>query len=325
MARERMKGRIVVPDAPANTIGRVFRAYKPETEQAVRKIEVVQDKTLKRLKDAFRKLRHVSGKSDIQRLCDEVCLPMISGLGYSASDVQNFSATLAEFQGENEFQRKAGLFLSTLINNCEDKEFVIHTGHLVERVDYLGSRNTKKITVDGHVGRRVGEWMHGGKITVGGNTGEDAGCEMMGGTITVEGNAGEGIGLGMEGGAIRVEGSAGDYAGAWMKGGAIAVNGDIGRRIGWQMDHGWITVDGHAGDEVGGGMKGGMIIVEGDSGGRIGWDMKGGMIIAKGAAGDEAGVQMGGGEICIDGDIGSISEDLQHGKIFHKGKRIVDK
>jgi glutamate synthase domain-containing protein 3 len=214
-------------------------------------------------------------------------LETVKKLRHSAKDVERFSLALAEFQGEERFSESAGLFLSALINSCRSRKFVIHTHHLAKPIHHLGFANTKSIAVKGDAGRDVGPYMKNGTITVEGNAGVGVGEHMEGGTITVKGNADEDVGLAMEGGAIIVEGN--------------------------------------AGDEVGWGMKGGIITVKGDASNGIGFEMKGGAIIVEGNAGDLFGHEMAGGEIHLNGDYGSLLGNIEHGKIYHKGKLIVDK
>lgn len=134
----------------------------------------------------------------------DTMLGRIRGLEYSAKDVELFSLELARFQNDIDFTNNIGHFLSALINNCQDKDFVIHTTHLSRPIPYLGHHNTKNITVEGGVGSCTGHRMEGGSITVRGDAGDDVGNFMKAGIITVEGDAGERIGGCMQGGELRV-------------------------------------------------------------------------------------------------------------------------
>lgn len=60
--------------------------------------------------------------------------------------------------------------------------------------------------------------------------------------------------------------------------------------------------------------------------------MKSGTVVLEGDVGVSVGTEMSGGEIHIEGEIGNLEESIRrcnetivHGKIFHKGKLIVDK
>jgi hypothetical protein len=235
--------------AMANRFGR----YKPEEEKAVRKVEVVEDETLKQLKAAWKAFyyQHIAHTGIIlNSRDDEACygypraLEIVKRLDYSVSDIENFSIALAEFQGEEYFGRKAGTFLSALMNHCNDKEFVIHTAHLANEIDSLGYKNTKNITVKGNAGLGVGHHMLGGSITVEGNVDDNAGDSIGDGHITIKGSAGSSVGNSMSGGSILVEGDVGANCGNRMADGTITVNGDAGRSIGEDMEGGEIRIGG---------------------------------------------------------------------------------
>ncbi|NYZ74442.1 hypothetical protein H0O00_04835 [Candidatus Micrarchaeota archaeon] len=234
-----------VAASPALAMANRFGRYKPETEQTVRKVEVVENETLKKMKTVWKTRRY---NYSITNGYGEM-LESIKNRRYSAKDIENFNLALVEFQNGLRFSEKAGQFLSALINSSKDSEFVIHTYHLARLVHHLGCRNTKNIAVKGDIGR----WA--------GNT--------------------------MDGGALIVEGDAGSFVGQMMKGGTITVGGDVG-------------------SQLGNGMHGGSITVRGNSGELVGFLMR-------------------GGEIHIEGDYVSIADNIIHGKIFHKGKLIVDK
>jgi len=87
-----------------------------------------------------------------------------------------------------------------------------------------------------------------------------------------------------------------------------------------------IMVNGDVGDFVGNYMEGGMIVVEGNADKWAGSDMKDGIIKIKGRARECVGRLMQGGEIRVDGgEYVSPDEDIFKGRIYHKGKLIVDK
>ena len=131
---------------------------------------------------------------------------------HTAADVERFSIALAEFQEEEEFSAKAGIFLSALMNSGKDQDYAIHTAHLHMTPDFIGYQNTKNITVDGDVGDTAGAWMTGGSITITGNAGITLGLGMRAGSITVNGDADYHIGRSMVGGEIRIEGGIGKIA-----------------------------------------------------------------------------------------------------------------
>jgi hypothetical protein len=262
----------------ANKFGR----YKPEEEKAVRKVEVVEDETLKQLKAAWKAFAY---ENDSQKAYENA-LTLVEPLKYSASDVKKFSIALAEFQNEDEFTDKTGLFLSALINKGDDSDYVVHTAHLPVPLHSIGHRNTKNITVKGDVGGLCGWLMQSGSIIVEGNAGFQCGLDMADGSITVLGDAGNALGS--------------------IKGGRILVEGDAGNICGFGMKRGLITVKGDVGSECGRNMKGGRIAVNGD-------------------CGKECGCWMRRGSIRVNGGMLDISEHIHHGRIYHRGELIIKK
>jgi hypothetical protein len=242
---------------PPLAVSKRFGRFKDEDEKAVRAPDVVEDQALKQLRAAWQKVEwKESGGGNYS-----ACLEAIKGLKYTSKDVEKFSVACIQLQDESKFFR-AGVFLSALINNCPDRDFVIHTRHLSRIMHHLGYKNTKNITVSGDVGGGLGR-------------------EMECGTITVEGNAYGGIGDRMEGGSISVKGSATHSVGCGMKNGKITIGGDVENRLGEKMVGGTIEVHGNAGDDVGWNMNGGEIHVYGTLGG-LHDDIKGGKIYHNG-------------------------------------------
>lgn len=93
-----------------------------------------------------------------------------------------------------------------------------------------------------------------------------------------------------------------------------------------------ITVKGDVGISLGILMKRGEIHVYGDAGPLAGMLLEGGKIYIHGDAYSEVGAVMRNGEIHIDGDIirpnpdsDLINKMISKGKVYHKGKLIVDK
>jgi hypothetical protein len=207
-------------------------------EKAVRKVEVVEDETLKCLKKLWSSTPlsassiRLSAHSYIHSgeyttLLSESDL--FKKLSYSAKDIEKFSLILPVFQEKKHFSKKAGLFLSFLINNCSDSDYVIHTIHLSVDMAFLGYKNTKKVTIKGDGGEDLGCEMQEGSIIVEGNSANNTGLWMNGGSIVVRGNAGPWLGSLMQGGMITIEGNADAGIGDEMGGGKIRVLGEFGR------------------------------------------------------------------------------------------------
>lgn len=292
-------------DTSQTAASKKFSRYKKEEEKTVRKPDVKEDKALGQLKKAWRAYKTRSTDyGEVENFLKA------RDLNYSSKDIERFSIALVEFQDEQEFSDKAGLFLSVLINNGKDSDYVIHTRHLAEAIDSIGRDNRKNIIVDGDVGDFAGLNMQSGSITIRGNASDFLGAGMKEGMITVEGNVGKCLGQMMKGGNITVGGNAGGVLGNQMKGGAITVKGNAGELAGNLMEDGSITVGGNVGDNMAVEMRKGMIRVGGNAGKRIGGVMR-------------------GGEIHIEGDFESIDsekiDDTYGGRIYHKGKLIFSK
>ncbi len=162
-----------------------FGAFKPEAEHVVRIAKTETNHAVEEMKRAWAECRIADCLDNAYVLM----LGRIRALEYSAKDVESFSIALSQFQGEKDFSYyKAGLFLSALINNCKEGEFVIHTAHLDEPIDALGFRNTKKITVEGGVRDDLGESMESGTIIVKGNAGSYIANRMRGGVLRIDGD-----------------------------------------------------------------------------------------------------------------------------------------
>ena len=263
------------PDSATRmAVSKRFGMYKKEEKVGVRKAEIKEDQTLGKFSKIWRKVfqQDKGMDQDIGRLHSALSR-LLKRIEYSHKDVEKFSLMLADFPLEEDMPGEAGLFLSALINNGKDSDYVVHAEPFGQ-IDILGFRNRKSITLKGNGGVWIGTEMKGGKLIVEGDVDDEIGGGMRGGKILVKGNSG----------------SAGDH------------------------------------------MKGGEIMIEGNAG-AVGNFMEGGRIIVKGNATLQVGDFMEGGEIVIEGEIssiedeifGSIEDNVNHGKIYHKGKLIVDK
>ncbi|MDD5171995.1 MAG: hypothetical protein PHF60_03075 [Candidatus ainarchaeum sp.] len=203
MAGAKQKREIVIANCSALALTKGFGKYKPEDENAVRKVEVVENETLRQLKKAWGNYTVAGVLHDLDYL---PALALAEKLEYTAADVEKFCIALAEFQDEKHFSKKAGLFLSALINNGKDTDYVIHTKHLVRPMECICFQNTKNVIVKGNALLGIGWDMKRGQIIVEGDADHLVGLRMRGGSITVKGNAGEWVGSKMTGGKIRLEG-----------------------------------------------------------------------------------------------------------------------
>jgi hypothetical protein len=226
-------------NAPALAIGGKFSRYRQESEKTSKKADVKEDQVIEQLKAAWKRYRHVRTNTrpamsyrplynfpNILMNTDDNyrnALRTLEGIAYSASDVERFAIAIAEFQDEKEFHLKAGIFLSALINSCEDEDFTIQTAHLSNPPKFLGMKNKKNITVEGSVGDLLG-YQNRGTITVEGDAGVQTGREMEDGRIIIKGNVGCATGFMMVGGLLRIHGDCDDILS--IKGGEIHLFGD---------------------------------------------------------------------------------------------------
>jgi hypothetical protein len=224
-------------------IGSRFRRYGPEQERAIRNVEVRESAAVGQMMEAWERFDYRFMRSHEFRY-DEVysrAASLVLRIDYDSRDVELFSIALAEFQDEDSFSWKAGLFLSALINEGKDNGFTIHNEHL-DPINHLGYWNEKHIKVIGNTGDNLGRKMKTGSITVDGNAGTGIGLDMQGGRIIVEGGAEMVVGQRMKAGLIIVCGDA-DSVGACMHGGRIFVGGDAGE-VGSYMSGGEISIGG---------------------------------------------------------------------------------
>ncbi|MEW6035053.1 MAG: hypothetical protein AB1529_00430 [Candidatus Micrarchaeota archaeon] len=290
-----------VSGAEAVSAARKFRRYRPEEERPIRDADLKTGSTAKLL----------GIWSQLDAIVDEhnyepgslypKALKKLKGLRCSAKDIEYMLAafdSIREASKSGWFYETIGTFLSALINKAKEREFTLDTRLIHgEEIDELGYRNTKMLTILGNAGTATGGCMRKGVLRVRGNSGYMTGCRMTGGLLIVEGDTGEETGYEMTGGKIIVRGSAWDSVGGQMRGGEIVVEGNAGSWIG-------CSEMGPDSDRL--------------------YSMTGGKVTINGKAGADVGDDMQGGEIHLNGEFESIGNVIS-GRIFHKGKLIVDK
>lgn len=203
-----------------------------------------------------------------------------------ANDILLFSSRLKEYQDDSDFRVRAGMYLSSLITNCDENLVSVCTKDLEKNIHLIGYRNHGKIiSIDGNVGHGSGTLMDNGILSIRGDSGLYTGDQLCGGEIYVYGRSGDGFGRGMIGGKMVSYGDLGDFVGIEMEGGDIFVYGPVG-------------------DGLCTGMTGGKVHVYRD-------------------AGEYTCNGMTGGDVYIWGDIGQMSDDILGGNVFHKGNKIL--
>ena len=231
----RMEREAVRAEQARMAVSKRFGMYKDEGKKVVRSPEVVEDQTLRQLREAWRNVRW---KDDISMDGEyKSCLKAVKGIQYTAKDVERFSVALADAIPPG-WNHRVGYFLSALINNCPDTDFIIHTKHLDTEIYHLGHHNTKNITIDGNAGDYLARSMSGGKITVEGNVGCSCGSYMKDGEIVINGDCAS-VGDNLFGGKITVKGAVKFitrkiYGGEiHIEGEAQAISHDINDHIGY--------------------------------------------------------------------------------------------
>lgn len=142
-----------------------FGRYRWVEAKTVRAPEV-KDEVLGKLLAAWRRFSYDGFPESTYR----TVLKLIEGINYSPEDITNFSIVMAAFEEEKDFPRKAGGFLSALVNTSRDNDHLIITQHLHHRpLDWLCYRNTKNVRIQGDVGYGFGEDMTSGVVSITGN------------------------------------------------------------------------------------------------------------------------------------------------------------
>jgi hypothetical protein len=203
----------------------LFDGLRPEKEQGEdRRIEVKRDERLEEMIAGFER---VLKNKKLNPLGYQETYERISKIPrrYNSEEIEKFTLLLGKYQDSVNFDEIPGLFLSALINQSDDENFVLHTGYLTSYLHYIGWLNKKNITIKGNAGTCLGRSMKNGKIIV-------------------EGDSRNNTGVLMSGGLIEIRGEANDYVGSQMSGGKIIVRGNAGSNVGWAKTGGVIHLYG---------------------------------------------------------------------------------
>ena len=142
----------------------------------------------------------------------EKILDDIQYLEYTFYDIEAFCAQMDNAERlQLMVPGPAGLYISALINNSKDGQFVLRLLDYRYNFHFLGYRLPEGMT-----------------LILEGNAGDFIGAALNGGSLVVNGSVGGWCGAGMLGGDIHVRQNAGEQTGEWMHGGVIRVNGSIG-------------------------------------------------------------------------------------------------
>jgi hypothetical protein len=203
MERETAMRMIGVPEMAAS---KRFGRYKDESGKTSREAQVDESAFISQLMKAFRSLQ--MAYPVVLRMYPR-SIELLRGLKPSPRTVQRVCIAMREFQGERNFQTRAGVFLSALFNVEEfsGKEALrLDLRHLDVPLNYMGLRNRKNLVLIGDVGTDAGHKMESGSILVEGDAGDEAGSDLCGGKLIIHGDVGIKLGEWMRGGEIHVHG-----------------------------------------------------------------------------------------------------------------------
>jgi formylmethanofuran dehydrogenase subunit C len=321
-----------------------FKGYQEEQKRLLRRNDVKPDKTSRNLLKALNASSElgltISNPFDMDWGIDDtfylyltegfmdpvyICYPFIHGLDYGKDDIERFTLLLDD-RLQDASRMMATYFLQALIRLHRMDIYTLHMPNGEESPDFIGRGNRAILNIYGDTGRNLADSMSDGVIMLHGSAGHSAGEFLRGGLLMINGDCCSYIGR-ESSGLIIIDGNAGDSAGVDMKEGVLIIKGDADETLGSHMKAGTLIADGDAGDYAGNMMAGeyAFLSIRGDAGHFLGSQMSQGRIKVFGNAGKNVGEGMRGGEIHIEGDIGAISPYIKKGKIFHKGKLIVDK
>ena len=177
-------------------------ARKPEETDARKKFSRFKKENAKPVRE-LRKAEETEKLREMKRLCKwliecymkpddlkgEFSGPLegkLSGIDYSAKDVEEFSIMMKELEGPDDLGWGLKTFIEILIYSCNDDNFVIHTSHLEYDMSFgMAGMEGKTVTFIGDLDG-VGDGMESGRVIVKGNAGI-VGNGMLGGEIHIEG------------------------------------------------------------------------------------------------------------------------------------------
>lgn len=132
----------------------------------------------------------------------------LSRIEYTQKDVEHFSIALTSVLDWDGFEFVVPCFLSALINAGAHSEYTINTGNLGKTLHLAGCfLESKKLTIQGDVGKDAGYRMSGGELIVTGTARLSPGDLMEGGRITIEGGLEGNFAANPKGGEIHIFGN----------------------------------------------------------------------------------------------------------------------
>jgi hypothetical protein len=178
-----------------------FGQYKREDAKKHRNAEIKPNETTAKLRRLWQRFIEVEDpKSGFQEAFDDNAykdaVEILGQEKISAEDIMVFLLSLTEKDVNDDsltmdrYDQRGylGIFISAMVNESRDSDFVLRTEQLDFLIDCLGYRNRKIITITGDVGQYLGCGMEDGSITVMGRAENQFGDQMTGGEIHLEGD-----------------------------------------------------------------------------------------------------------------------------------------
>jgi hypothetical protein len=196
-----------------------FREFKgSRRELPVTRIHLARAETTSKIKENYlrmaedeaRELVWLAEQSRVVKTYVRAYKSLLN-LEFFQDDVEDFCASCGS-GGTAMFMLSgpAGIYLSALVNYCQDNFVSLDISGFGKPLHFLGYR-----------------LREGKKLVLKGNAGDFTGASLEGGHLVIDGSAGNWCGAGMSSGLIEVRKSAGEKTGEWMKGGEIHVTGSI--------------------------------------------------------------------------------------------------
>ncbi len=288
-----------------------FSKFRPANENGTVREEAAKDERLEGILKAWscflaQRVRWLGPAPQVEIYED--LEPKINGLAYDETDIQRLIYHISAIEQNEDHAKKAGLFLSALINLGSASRVVLDLRPIPMKLEFLGFRCVKELVIFGDLGSDCALECKNARIRINGNAGHRFGSNSGKSIFKVNGDVGCGVGLKMYACELEIGGDAEHALGEQSIECTIVVNGNAGDAIGSLMLGGSLIVRGNAGNEVGHLCWLGEIIVEGNVLDEAGREMSGGTLIIKGNAGMRVGVVMRCGTIYLEGEYGSLSD-----------------
>ena len=170
-------------------------------------------------------------------------------------EINAFLQTTKVFEGNKNYQKRTGIFISKLIKNSYDAEnnnFKLNTKNLKE-IHYLGCK------LEGKEEKPI-------QITIEGNAGNLCGVNSENSTFNIEGNTRNNCGHGSKNSTYNIKGNAGDRCGFGSNNSTYNIKGNIGKHCGYGSNNSTFNIEGSTRDNCGTHSENSTYNIEGNTG-----------------------------------------------------------